>query len=36
MSKMKSLPLISMLYVAGLANPGFLMEMDAIAVVPEK
>jgi enamine deaminase RidA (YjgF/YER057c/UK114 family) len=29
-------PLITMLYVAGLANPDFLVEMDAIAVVAEK
>ena len=28
-------PAISMMYVAGLANPDFLLEMDAIAVVPE-
>jgi len=28
-------PLITLLYVAGLANPDFLVEMDAIAVVPE-
>jgi enamine deaminase RidA (YjgF/YER057c/UK114 family) len=28
-------PLITMLFVAGLAHPDFLMEMDAIAVVPE-
>ena len=28
-------PLISMLFVAGLANPDFLLEIDAIAVVPE-
>ena len=28
-------PLISMAFVAGLANPDFLVEMDAIAVVPE-
>jgi enamine deaminase RidA (YjgF/YER057c/UK114 family) len=26
-------PLITMLFVAGLANPDFLMEMDAIAVI---
>jgi enamine deaminase RidA (YjgF/YER057c/UK114 family) len=29
-------PAISMMYVAGLANPDFLLEMDAIAVVPEQ
>jgi enamine deaminase RidA (YjgF/YER057c/UK114 family) len=29
-------PLITMLFVAGLANPDFLAELDAIAVVPEK
>ena len=28
-------PAISMAFVAGLANPDFLVEMDAIAVVPE-
>ncbi len=28
-------PLITMMYVAGLANPDFLVELDAIAVVPE-
>jgi len=28
-------PAISMMYVAGLANPDFLLEMDAVAVVPE-
>ena len=28
-------PLISMAFVSGLANPDFLLEMDAIAVVPE-
>ncbi len=28
-------PLITVLFVAGLANPDFLMEMDAIAVIPE-
>lgn len=29
-------PLISMLFVAGLANPDFLLEIEAIAVVPEE
>jgi enamine deaminase RidA (YjgF/YER057c/UK114 family) len=29
-------PAISVMFVAGLANPDFLVEMDAIAVVPEK
>ena len=29
-------PVITMAFVAGLANPDFLVEMDAIAVVPEK
>jgi enamine deaminase RidA (YjgF/YER057c/UK114 family) len=29
-------PLITLLFVSGLANPDFLMEMDAIAVVPEE
>jgi enamine deaminase RidA (YjgF/YER057c/UK114 family) len=28
-------PAISMAFVAGLANPDFLVEMDAVAVVPE-
>jgi enamine deaminase RidA (YjgF/YER057c/UK114 family) len=28
-------PAITMLYVAGLANPDFLVELDAVAVVPE-
>ncbi len=28
-------PTISFAYVAGLANPDFLIEMDAVAVVPE-
>ncbi|MGE0540297.1 MAG: RidA family protein [Dehalococcoidia bacterium] len=28
-------PVISGLYVAGLANPDFLVELDAVAVVPE-
>jgi enamine deaminase RidA (YjgF/YER057c/UK114 family) len=28
-------PAISMVFVAGLANPDFLVEMDAIAVVPQ-
>jgi enamine deaminase RidA (YjgF/YER057c/UK114 family) len=28
-------PAISMVFVSGLANPDFLVEMDAIAVVPE-
>ena len=29
-------PAITMMFVSGLANPEFLVEMDAIAVVPEK
>ena len=29
-------PTISVLFVAGLAHPAFLIEMDAIAAVPEK
>ena len=29
-------PAITMAFVSGLANPDFLVEMDAIAVVPEK
>ena len=28
-------PVISMMFVSGLANPDFLVEMDAIAVVPQ-
>jgi enamine deaminase RidA (YjgF/YER057c/UK114 family) len=28
-------PAISMMFVSGLANPDFLLEMDAIAVVPQ-
>jgi len=36
MSKMKSPPLISGIFVAGLANPDFLLEMEAVAVVPAK
>jgi enamine deaminase RidA (YjgF/YER057c/UK114 family) len=29
-------PAITVMFVAGLANPDFLVEMDAIAVLPEK
>lgn len=29
-------PAITMVFVSGLANPDFLVEMDAIAVVPQK
>jgi len=29
-------PVITVLFVSGLANPDFLVEMDAVAVVPEK
>ena len=29
-------PAITVMFVAGLANPDFLVEMDAIAVVPDK
>src|SRR6266498_2349718 len=29
-------PAITVMFVSGLANPDFLVEMDAIAVVPEK
>ena len=36
MSKMKSPPLITGIFVSSLANPDFLLEMDAIAVVPIK
>ena len=28
-------PLVTVLIVAGLANPEFLLEIDAIAVIPE-
>ncbi len=28
-------PIITVVYVAGLANPDFLVEMDAVAVLPE-
>ena len=34
MSKMKKPPLITGIFVSSLANPDFLLEMDAIAVVP--
>ena len=34
MSKMKNPPLISGIFVAGLANPDYLLEMEAVAVVP--
>lgn len=36
MSKMENPPLITMAFVAGLGNPDYLLEMDAIAVVPVK
>jgi enamine deaminase RidA (YjgF/YER057c/UK114 family) len=36
MSGMKQPPLITGVYVAGLANPEFLLEIEAIAVVPVK
>ena len=36
MGKMKDPPLITGIFVAGLANPDFLLEMDAVAVVPVK
>jgi enamine deaminase RidA (YjgF/YER057c/UK114 family) len=36
MSKMKNPPLITGVYVSSLANPDFLLEMEAIAVVPVK
>ncbi len=35
MIKQPKPPAISMAFVSGLANPDFLVEMDAIAVVPE-
>jgi enamine deaminase RidA (YjgF/YER057c/UK114 family) len=28
-------PLVTVLFVAGLANPDFLLEIEAIAVIPE-
>ncbi|WP_276482979.1 RidA family protein [Paraflavitalea pollutisoli] len=34
LSKLKAPPLISMIYVAGLAHPDYLLELDAIAVIP--
>jgi enamine deaminase RidA (YjgF/YER057c/UK114 family) len=34
--KLKNPPTISVLIVAGLANPDFLVEIDAIAFIPEK
>jgi enamine deaminase RidA (YjgF/YER057c/UK114 family) len=36
MKAMKNPPLITGIYVAGLANPDFLLEMEAVAVVPVK
>ena len=33
--KMPHPPAISMMFVSGLANPDFLLEMDAVAIVPE-
>jgi enamine deaminase RidA (YjgF/YER057c/UK114 family) len=36
MGKMKKPPLITGVFVASLANPDFLMEMEAVAVVPVK
>lgn len=36
LSKMKNPPLITGIFVAGLANPDFLLEMEAVAVVPLK
>jgi len=36
LKKMPHPPIITGIYVAGLAQPDFLLEMDAIAVVPEK
>jgi enamine deaminase RidA (YjgF/YER057c/UK114 family) len=36
MSKMEKPPLITGIFVAGLANPDFLLEMEAVAVVPVK
>ena len=35
MTGMKNPPIISMAYVAGLANPDYLMEISATAVIPE-
>ncbi len=36
MSKMKHPPVISGVFVCGLANPDFLLEMEAVAIVPVK
>ncbi len=36
MSKFKKPPLITGIFVAGLANPDYLLEMEAVAVVPLK
>lgn len=36
MGNMKSPPLICGIFVAGLANPDFLLEMEAVAIVPVK
>lgn len=36
MKALKNPPLITGIYVESLANPDYLLEMDAIAVVPEK
>lgn len=36
MSKMKAPPLITGVYVSSLASPDFLLEMEAVAVVPVK
>ena len=35
-SKLKNPPVISVLIVSGLANPDFMVEIDAIAFIPEK
>lgn len=35
LGNLKNPPAISVLIVAGLANPNFLVEMDAIAFIPE-
>ena len=36
LKKMPHPPIITGVYVAGLAQPDFLLEMDAVAVVPER
>jgi enamine deaminase RidA (YjgF/YER057c/UK114 family) len=35
-SNRSNLPLITLLFVSGLAHPDYLMEIEAVAVVPEE